>query len=257
MSSIEHPHTVRVWQRVPPEVADLHVTTQRPFSIPLQGAFKCFLVFWGRLVGGDQGTGLTRSTTRYALEGKGPRRRPLRRLDGRLEEAAKAVGGRLLSVTNAIEAALGVRGTVAGHRLGALEGGGGGGLPPLPLHPWAPLPRVLPGQGSGTPKDLPSTGTPPAGLALCAAPPVPLPVIQGHRPQDHKPRPVHPSGVRLWAGGGSGGLQVTRPTESASSGSVGLPCPATGVGGLLFAGEGGVRYSPGWTPPPPPKKRLI
>ena len=43
-------------------------------------------------------------------------------LDKRLEEIAKAVGGRLLSVTNAIEAA---RETVAGHALGALEGVGG------------------------------------------------------------------------------------------------------------------------------------
>ena len=37
---------------------------------------------------------------RDALEGKGPQRR----LGRRLEEVAKAVGGRLLSVTNAIEA---------------------------------------------------------------------------------------------------------------------------------------------------------
>ena len=31
--------------------------------------------------------------------------------------------------------ALAVRGTVAEHRLGALEGGGGD-LPPIPMHPW-------------------------------------------------------------------------------------------------------------------------
>ena len=37
-----------------------------------------------------------------ALDGKGPQRRPQRRLGRRLEEVA--VGGRLLSVTNAIEA---------------------------------------------------------------------------------------------------------------------------------------------------------
>ena len=41
---------------------------------------------------------------RGALEGKGPQRRPQKRLGRRLEEVAKAVGGRLLSVTNAIEA---------------------------------------------------------------------------------------------------------------------------------------------------------
>ena len=39
-----------------------------------------------------------------ASEGQGPQRRPQRRLGMRLEEVAKAVGGRLLSVTNAIEA---------------------------------------------------------------------------------------------------------------------------------------------------------
>ena len=39
-----------------------------------------------------------------ALEGKGPQRRPQRRLDRRLEEVAEAVGGRLLGVTNAVEA---------------------------------------------------------------------------------------------------------------------------------------------------------
>ena len=33
-------------------------------------------------------------TTRDALEGKGPQRRPQKRLDMRLEEVAKAVGGR-------------------------------------------------------------------------------------------------------------------------------------------------------------------
>ena len=39
-----------------------------------------------------------------ALEGKGPQRRSQKPLDRRLEEVAQAVGGRLLSVTNAIEA---------------------------------------------------------------------------------------------------------------------------------------------------------
>ena len=40
-----------------------------------------------------------------------------------------------------LKLALGVRGTVAGHRLGALEGGGGV-PPPLPMHP-CPSPTVL------------------------------------------------------------------------------------------------------------------
>ena len=41
---------------------------------------------------------------RDASEGKGPQRRPRRRLDRRLEAVAKAVRGRLLSVTNASQA---------------------------------------------------------------------------------------------------------------------------------------------------------
>ena len=60
---------------------------------------------------------------RSALEG--PQRQPQKRLGRRLEEFAKAVGGRLLSVTNAIDLPSG------GQWLG-----GGGHPPPLPLHPW-------------------------------------------------------------------------------------------------------------------------
>ena len=41
--------------------------------------------------------------TSDALEGKGAQGRPQRRVIRRLEEVAKAVGGRLLSVTNAVE----------------------------------------------------------------------------------------------------------------------------------------------------------
>ena len=78
---------------------------------------------------------------RDALEGKGPQRRPQRRL----EEVAKAVGGGYCRLQMPSRPALGVRGTVAGHRLGALKGGGGylppsnaslggGGVPkPVPL----------------------------------------------------------------------------------------------------------------------------
>ena len=57
---------------------------------------------------------------RDALEGKGPQRRPKKRLDRRLEEGAKAVGGGYCRLRMPLKLALGVRGTVAGHRLGAL-----------------------------------------------------------------------------------------------------------------------------------------
>ena len=41
---------------------------------------------------------------RDAVEGKGPQRRPQQQLDRRLEEVCQSGWGRLLSVTNAIEA---------------------------------------------------------------------------------------------------------------------------------------------------------
>ena len=69
-----------------------------------------------------------------ALEGKGPQRRPQRRLDGRLEEVDKAVGGGYCRLQIPLELVLAVRGTVAGHRLGR-PGRGVGGTPPLPMHP--------------------------------------------------------------------------------------------------------------------------
>ena len=66
---------------------------------------------------------------RDVLEGKGPQRRPQKRLGRRLEEVAKAVGGGLCRLSMPWKPALGVRGTVAGHRLGALE------PPPPPPQP--------------------------------------------------------------------------------------------------------------------------
>ena len=59
--------------------------------------------------------------TRDTLEGKGPQRRLGRRLEG----VAKAVGGGYCRLQMPLRLALGVRRTVAGHGLGALEGGGG------------------------------------------------------------------------------------------------------------------------------------
>ena len=82
--------------------------------------------------------GQGRGTPGDALEGKGPQRRPQKRLDGRLEEVAKAVGGGYCRLQLPLRLALPVGGTVAGHRLGALEGEGGG--LPLPTHPWGPPP---------------------------------------------------------------------------------------------------------------------
>ena len=67
-----------------------------------------------------------------ALEGEGPQRRPRKRLNGRLEEVAKAVGGGYCRLQMPLRLAVGARETVAGHRLGGLEGGGG--IPPPLSH---------------------------------------------------------------------------------------------------------------------------
>ena len=59
---------------------------------------------------------------KVAFEGKGPQTQPQRRLGRRLEEVAEVVGGGYCRLQMPLRLALGVRGTVAGHRLGALEG---------------------------------------------------------------------------------------------------------------------------------------
>ena len=59
-------------------------------------------------------------------------KRPQKRLDRRLEEVAKTVGSGYCQLQMPLKPALGVRGTVAGHRLGALEGGH--------LHPFQCIP---------------------------------------------------------------------------------------------------------------------
>ena len=95
---------------------------------------------------------------RAALEGKGPQRRPQRRLGRRLEEVVKAVGGGYCRLQMPLKRALAVRETVAGHRQGALEGGGGTSPPsnaslppPRPPHrtPVARVHKRRSAQGAG------------------------------------------------------------------------------------------------------------
>ena len=63
------------------------------------------------------------------------------RFDRRLEAVAKAVGGGYCRLQTPLRLAVAVRGTVAGHRLGGLGGGGRGGyLPPF---------QCIPGRGVG------------------------------------------------------------------------------------------------------------
>ena len=68
---------------------------------------------------------------------------PQRRLGRRLEEVAEAVGGGYCRLPMPLKLALAVRETVAGHRLGGLEGGGGY-LPPFQCipAPKAPSPTL-------------------------------------------------------------------------------------------------------------------
>ena len=61
-----------------------------------------------------------------------------KRLGRRLEEVAKAVGGGYCRLQMPLRLALGVRGTVAGRRLGALEGGG------VPSPPFQCIPAPAP-----------------------------------------------------------------------------------------------------------------
>ena len=78
---------------------------------------------------------------RDAFEGKGPQRR----LGRRLEEVAEAVGGGYCRLQMPLKPTLGARETVAGHGLGALEGGGGTSPPSnAPLLPGHPPRRQVP-----------------------------------------------------------------------------------------------------------------
>ena len=70
-----------------------------------------------------QSAGHTSPLTRVALEGKGPQRGGQMWLARRLEEVAQAVGAGYCRLQTPLRLAVRVRETMAGHRLGALEGG--------------------------------------------------------------------------------------------------------------------------------------
>ena len=72
---------------------------------------------------------------RVALDRKGPQRQRQKRFGRRWEEVAKAIGGGYCRLQMLLRLALGVRETVAGHRLAALEGGG---VPPSNASPPPP-----------------------------------------------------------------------------------------------------------------------
>ena len=87
---------------------------------------------------------------RDALEGKGPQRRPQRRLGRQLQEVAEAVGGGYCRLQMPLRLALGVREPVAGHRLAPWRALGGGGVTSPPSNASLPPPPPLvltPGSG--------------------------------------------------------------------------------------------------------------
>ena len=97
---------------------------QRSNILPLLQYYRSRIEKWAR-------RGPPPPSPKDALEGKVPQRRLEERLDRRLEEVAKAVGGGYCRLQMPLKPALAVTGTVPGHRLGALERGGGGVPPPL------------------------------------------------------------------------------------------------------------------------------
>ena len=141
------PHTDLFQSQVPFGPGQLDVLHQRNEAAQGRGSGGHAAAVRGRTGRRAQGTACARGRGR-ALEGEGRQRRPQQRLGRRLEEVAKAVGGGYCRLQMPLRLALGVRGTVAGHRLGALEGGGG--YLPLPMHP----------SGRG----LPTPGPPPPAL---------------------------------------------------------------------------------------------
>ena len=85
------------------------------------------------------------------LHWKSPQRQPQKWLDRQLKEDVKAVGGGYCPLQMPLKLALAVGKTVAGHRLGTLEGGGGT-PPPLQCIP-APPPFAY-CTGGESPKQL-------------------------------------------------------------------------------------------------------
>ena len=121
---------------------------------------------------------------RDASEGKGPQRRPQQRLGRRLWEVAKAVGGGYCRLQMPLKLAVGVRDTVAGHTLGALEGGSGGTSPPFHCIPAPPLPPPLersPGRDAQTSLQSPFPGRNGQGLRK------PVPMTHGLTSHAHSP----------------------------------------------------------------------
>ena len=183
-----------------------------------------------------------------AVEGKGPQRRFQQRLGRRLEGVAEAVGGGYCRLHMPLRRALGVRGTVAGRRLGALERAGGGRGTSAPSNASLPRPPPLrprpPGPGAGR------------GLVVCEglAVVMPAPSLRGVPPKGRglrarrgaggvRGRSVHYVGaVTGWRGGGGGqwlkGTALWGPTQGSYK-AVGAHCKIGWATSKLLCGGGG------------------
>ena len=130
-----------------PASAAASLSPPKPSSFPHE-AKQCIIARY--ILAGRSGVALRlkRSSTnrrearRDAFERKGPQRWLQKRLDRRWEEVAEAVGGGYCRLQIPLKPVLGVREAAAGHRLGALEGGGGGASPPSNASPEARPPRL-------------------------------------------------------------------------------------------------------------------
>ena len=102
--------------------------------------------------------------------------RPRKRLGRRLEEVPKAVGGGCCGLQMPLSLAFAVRETVAGHRLGALEGGGGVAPPSNTYLPPPPQEQVTGvSHYSRLQQTAPLAPTPVPALAEASHPVIPRP----------------------------------------------------------------------------------
>ena len=162
---------------------------------------------------------------RDALEGRGPQSWPQKRLGRRLEEVAEAVGGGNCRPQMPLRLALAVRGAVAGHRLGALERGGGGGSLPsnaslgqafvrLRACSLSVAGQVLPVAARGRWRPTPATGRRRCHRRVTRAPGPCAGGMRAHPAVGSRlTRPVRRSWARA-AGGASGGRCSSRPAGS-------------------------------------------
>ena len=123
------------------ETPGVHV---RRFALPRSvscrtaGVPEYIYIYWFSVGGSQDAVGVVNPPP--GMHQKGTQRRPQRRSGRRLEEVA---GGGYCRLQMPLKPALGVSGTVAGHRLGALEGGGGYLPPPSNASPPPPSPLLL------------------------------------------------------------------------------------------------------------------